>query len=226
MTTQDPFRAAEAQFRLINHQRATGQIDEVTYRNALNALRVQDAQGRWWMMQEGTGAWFVYQGGQWVQASPYPPAPQSPSAPFPSAGQTPPSASAMQEAKGKSVGGAIVKYTLIILAVFALIGAGLAIFVKDFKPEMLLGVAAAALFAWILTIRNLLAQWEGQIIDLRMERVRVRGDEDEPDTWENVLFAYIRQPNGKVKKIRAARGWKVGDYLRKSRGDTMVRKVN
>lgn len=226
MTVQDPFRAAEAQFRLLNHQRATGQIDEATYRNALNALRVQDAQGRWWMMQEGTGVWFVYEGNQWVQASPYPSAPQSPSATPPPAPQPGPAVATPQAAKGKSLGGALIKYTLIIVVIFGAIGAGLAIFVKDFKPEMLLGVAAAALFAWILTLKSLSEQWEGQIVDLRMERVRVRGDEDEPDTWEDVLFAYIRQPNGKVKKLRAARGWQVGDYLRKSRGETVVRKVN
>jgi len=124
------------------------------------------------------------------------------------------------------MGGAIIKYTVIILIIFGLIGAGLAIFVKDFQPVMLLGVAAAAAFSWILTVKSLSEQWEGQIVDIRMERVRVRGDEDEPDTWEDVRFAYVRQPNGKVKKIRAARGWQVGDYLRKSRGDTMVRKVN
>lgn len=225
MTAQDPFRAAEAQFRLLNHQRATGQIDEATYRNALNALRVQDAQGRWWMMQEGTGTWFVYQGNQWVQASPYPPAPQSSAAPPPPP-QTAYAAPAPQGATGKSMGGAVIKYTVIILIIFGLIGAGLAIFVQDFQPVMLLGVAAAAAFSWILTVKSLSEQWEGQIVDIRMERVRVRGDEDEPDTWENVRFAYVRQPNGKVKKIRAGKGWQVGDYLRKSRGDTMVRKVN
>ncbi len=226
MTAQDPFRAAEAQFRLLNHQRATGQIDEATYRNALNALRVRDAQGRWWMMQEGTGVWFVYEGNQWVQASPYPPAPQPPSPTPPPASQPGPAPEAPPATQGKSLGGAIAKYTLIILIIFGLIGAALALFVKDFQPVMLLGVAAAAALSWILTVKSLSEQWEGQIVDLRMERVRVRGDEDEPDTWENVLFAYIRQPNGKVRKLRAARGWKVGDYLRKSRGDTMVRKVN
>ena len=229
MTIQnDPFRAAEARFRWLNHQRATGQMDETAFRQELGQLRVQDAQGQWWMMQEGTGNWFVWQGNQWAPAQPPGAAPAPPASSMPpqpqygAYAQQAPAAQALPPAP--SVGGQMVKFTLVIIVIFALIGAALAIFVKDFEPVMLLGVALAAFISWFLALRSLTDAWEGTIVELRV--VRERSGSDEDDDWKDVLYAFIRQPNGKVKKQRAQQDWRVGDYLQKRKGETHIRKLN
>jgi hypothetical protein len=229
MTIQnDPFRAAEARFRWLNHQRSSGQMDEATYRAELGQLRVQDARGNWWMMQEGTGAWFVWQGNQWAPAQPYPPAPAASPPPPPqpqyagASGYQAPAAQALPPAP--SVGGQLAKLTIAIIIIFGLIGAALAIFVKDFEPVMLLGVAFAAVISWMFTLRTLTDAWEGAIVELRM--IRERSGSDDDDDWENVLYAFIRQPNGKIKKQRADPKWNVGDLLQKRKGETHIRKLN
>jgi len=229
MTIQnDPFRAAEARFRWLNHQRATGQMDETAFRQELGQLRVQDAQGQWWMMQEGTGNWFVWQGNQWAPAqppgaAPAPPAPSMPPQPqYGAYAQQAPAAQALPPAP--NVGGQMVKFTLVIIVIFGLIGAALAIFVKDFEPVMLLGVALAAFISWLLALRSLTDAWEGTIVELR--EVRERSGSDDDDDWEDVLYAFIRQPNGKIKKQRAQQDWRVGDYLQKRKGETHIRKLN
>lgn len=234
MTIQnDPFRAAEARFRWLNHQRATGQLSEAAFRQELGQLRVQDAQGRWWMMQEGTGSWFVWQGNQWAPAQPpYAPPAQPPYAPPTPAAPPQPQAGAYAQPAyaaqalppAPSVGGQMVKLTVVIIVIFALIGAGLALFVKDFEPVMLLGVALAAFISWILALRSLTDAWEGTIVELR--EVRERSGSDDDDDWEDVLYAFIRQPNGKIKKQRAQQDWRVGDYLQKRKGETHIRKLN
>jgi hypothetical protein len=90
--------------------------------------------------------------------------------------------------------------------------------------EVLLGVGAAAALSWILAVSSAASRWEGRIVDLRTERVRVN-DNDDDWHYENQTFAYIQTPNGKTRKMRAARDWQVGDYLRKVRGETGVRKI-
>lgn len=233
MTIQnDPFRAAEARFRWLNHQRATGQMDEAAFRQELSQLRVQDAQGRWWMMQEGTGNWFVWQGNQWAPAQPPYAAPPPPlTAPAPAAAPQAPYAAYAQQAPAPqamppapSVGGQMVKFTVLIIVIFALIGAALALFVKDFEPVMLVGVALAAFLSWVLALRSLTDAWEGTIVEMRTIRER-SGSDDDAD-WEDVLYAFVRQPNGKIKKQRAQHGWRVGDYLQKRKGETHIRKLN
>ncbi len=66
------FREAEGRFRRLEQARAAGTLGEQEYRAALAEVRVTDAQGRLWMLQERTGRWHVYDGAQWVPASPPP----------------------------------------------------------------------------------------------------------------------------------------------------------
>ena len=78
------YREAELAYAELERLRAEGRLDEAAYRERLHALRVFDDQGRTWMLQEGSGDWFVYDEGQWVQATPpgqpigMPPPPESP----------------------------------------------------------------------------------------------------------------------------------------------------
>jgi len=237
MTTYvaDPFRQVEAQFRWITQQRATGQLDEISFRNALSALRIQDAQGRWWTPQEGTGAWLVWNGAQWLLAAqtpaPYPPTmPGAP--PMPPAPASPYGAQmAMPGAPGaapreKSVFGQSIKYLFITLIIFGIIGVVIVIASKGQASagQVFAGVGVAALLSWLFTIRSLSQSWEGQVVDVRVVRERHRDSEGDVD-YEDVRYATIRQPSGKMRRERALADWQVGNYLRKAKGENWVRKV-
>ena len=62
------FQEAEARFHWLERYRAD--LGEQTYYAELSKLCLQDEWGRWWMMQERTGQWHVYQSGQWIPALP------------------------------------------------------------------------------------------------------------------------------------------------------------
>jgi len=49
------FQEAQARFQWLEGQRAAGRMNDQVYRGELNQLRVVDAWGRQWMMQERTG---------------------------------------------------------------------------------------------------------------------------------------------------------------------------
>jgi hypothetical protein len=80
------FTAAEKSFRALENQLVAGELDEESYRQRLLSLRVEDDQGRTWMLQERTGAWFFWNGAAWEpgepprprQVSPPPPPPPPP----------------------------------------------------------------------------------------------------------------------------------------------------
>jgi hypothetical protein len=88
---------------------------------------------------------------------------------------------------------------------------------------LLLGVALAALISLVLMLVNLSSSWSGQIVDIRVERVRTT-DEDGYTQTKNVRYAYIRRDNGKTKKMKAPRKWQVGDRLEKRRGEGRIRR--
>ena len=64
------YAQAEQAFAELERRRQAGEIDESSYRQELSALRVQDEQGRTWMLQERTGQWFVFHQGAWVASTP------------------------------------------------------------------------------------------------------------------------------------------------------------
>jgi hypothetical protein len=69
----DPSRRyvdAERTYAALERQRLSGELTEQGYKDALNALRVKDDAGHTWMLQERTGAWYVYRSGAWEQATP------------------------------------------------------------------------------------------------------------------------------------------------------------
>ena len=64
------FQQSEQQFRQLDKQFRAGQIGIEQYKTALIQLRVTDASGNIWQLQERTGAWYVFWQGQWVLATP------------------------------------------------------------------------------------------------------------------------------------------------------------
>jgi len=92
------FGLAEQNYLRLEKLRRSGQIAEEEYRAQLGALRVTDAQGRTWMLQEQTGQWHVWDGAAWQPnapegragvvrvpraTAPAPPAPAVPTSPPP-----------------------------------------------------------------------------------------------------------------------------------------------
>lgn len=232
------FTEAEERFRWLERQRRIRRLSMEEYRRALNEIRITDSAGRMWMLQELTGHWHVWDGSQWRLADPHrrTPAPQpqpqerpraqAPSPqPAPTPGPQPQAQGAAPQQASSSGGcgkfvlyGAIwaVLWTIIAIAVYFLWGRE--------EPMTMAGVGVAALLSLVITTVILLRNWEGQIVELRSERKRV--DDDDGDWhYENRLYAYIRQPNGKIRKETAQHGWQVGDRLVKRRGEMNVRKV-
>ncbi|MFP3897162.1 MAG: hypothetical protein ACLFV5_10065 [Anaerolineales bacterium] len=202
---ENPFRQAEGRFRQLTDDYSAGRMDGDSYRAALGQIRVTDAEGNLWMLQEGSGAWHRWTGSEWMDASPYERAASAPIG---------------EKAGG---GGILLKLLGVTLFWLAVIGAVL-IFVPEAGQGLALGLAAAGALSLILMTVQLLRQWEGEIIDMRQEREHVN-DEDEGYT-RTVTYAYIRQPSGKVRKQRAARDWQIGDHLQKQRGESGIRKLN
>lgn len=228
------FLEAESRFRWLENQLATGAMTEAQYRAAMNVLRVTDQNGRLWMMQERTGRWYVYLDNQWLAAEPpitRPTAPPPPlatpvyaSAPATAHRSAPRAQPRPQQQSQEKRGGCAGKF-LLYLFIWAVVWIVIAIVLyfvaaKD-EPMALLGVGAAALLSLILMLASLSSSWEGTIIDLRTERVRVQDDDD--SHWERQTFAYIQQPNGRRRKMRAMPGWEVGMHLEKRRGEYQIR---
>ena len=211
------FREAEERFRQLELQLRIRRITYEQYRAALAQVRVTDGQGRVWMLQERTGQWHVYDGTGWIPATP--PSPVGPP-PAPAVGPGPAPSAAGQ----RSGCGGIALYLVIWAVAWLVIGAGVFIWKGRDEPMILAGVGVAALLSLVLMMPALLGRWEGQIVDIRVERVRV---EDGEDDWhyENQAFAYIREASGRTRKVRAMSDWKVGDRLAKRRGDPVIHKV-
>jgi hypothetical protein len=64
------YAQAERAFAELERLRKAGQLSPAEYTARLDALRVLDEHGRTWMLQEGTGQWFVYDNDAWVAATP------------------------------------------------------------------------------------------------------------------------------------------------------------
>lgn len=221
------FHEAETRFRSLEKQRARGKLPQKQYRAELNQLRVTDQWGRLWMPQERTGQWHIYQNGRWMPARPphqappqtSPPPPPSPMPQRPGARPAPRPASQPQKGGGC---GKFILYLIIWAVFWGMFGVAVFIFIGQEEPLALAGVAGAALLSLVLMLASLSSAWEGTIIDIRTERVRV-DDDDAGWHWENVRFAYVRRANGKTKKMRPLRKWQVGDRLVKRRGETQIR---
>lgn len=225
---QDAFEQAEQRFRWYTDEWQSGRLALESYRSAINELRVTDDRGHLWMLQEGSGQWHVWTGGSWVASSPkklfpsQPPPP--PFAPRSRAVETP-RAPVDAGARGGGVFGKVLRVWLITLVIFAVIGGALLIFVADFPPEGLAGVGLAALISLVISTKSLMQSWEGRVVQVYNKRVRMHGNEGEPGTYRDILYARIQQPSGKMREVEAMPDWQEGMYLRKRKGEAEVEKV-
>lgn len=232
--TQEVFQEAERKYHWYTGEWRSGRLDLSGYRAAINRLRVNDAQDRQWMLQEGSGQWHVWTGDHWEPGMPYqqaappgPPPPPPPAQPLHSASRAPSVATPRVDGGGGTFAGGMLKYALIILATFTLFGCALLLFVPEFGVEGLAGVGLAALISFALMGRTLGKSWEGQIVELFQKRERLVSQfEDAPDDYRDVLYARIRQPSGKMREEPAMPGWQVGTYLRKPRGKAQIETVH
>ena len=104
------FQEAEGEYKKLKAQVDAGALTEEQFEARLQALMVQDEQGRWWTIGGATGQWYVHDGVNWVIGEPStpatpppvqpsgaasqataapPPAPFAPSSQVPSAGRKP-----------------------------------------------------------------------------------------------------------------------------------------
>ncbi len=65
------FITAENQFRQLTYQYEQQRISIEQYRTEISQLQVTDAYGRTWMLQEGSGQWFVFHDNQWIASDPH-----------------------------------------------------------------------------------------------------------------------------------------------------------
>ncbi len=245
------FEQATTRFQWLEGQLCAGLLNLQQYRAALNELRVTDAWGRLWMPQERTGAWFVYQDGQWqpaqppVPVAPPPtppappggfmsapplepaPAPQAASIAVPFPGSLPASPVQAQASTPPGAQGSVLmrylRSLLIWLLIWLAIGVAVAIFLTKEEPDILYGVGAAAFFSLVLMLWALGGRWKGQVTEIRIVRENT-GDAEEP-IYENVRYAFIRETNGRIRRERAMPAWQPGDWLEKRQGESTVRKL-
>ncbi len=71
------FKEAEERFYELKGRLDAGAISQEEFKAQLEGLRVQDSQGRWWMIGVQSGKWYFYDGTRWVRAEPPEEAPPS-----------------------------------------------------------------------------------------------------------------------------------------------------
>ena len=113
------------------------------------------------------------------------------------------------------------KYLLWWLVGWTVIAGIVYVFFAKETPDVMYGVAVAAGISLLFLIKMLSEKYEGEIIEVKEETYYV-SDDDGPSR-EKRLVAIIRTPNGKTKKLPAMKGYEVGNYLKKVRGEASVR---
>ena len=75
------FQEAEGEYKKLKAQLDAGALTEDQFEARLQAVMVQDEQGRWWTIGGATGQWYVHDGVNWVIDEPSaptaPPPPRS-----------------------------------------------------------------------------------------------------------------------------------------------------
>ena len=101
------FQEAEGEYKKLKAQLDAGALTEDQFEARLQALMVQDGQGRWWTIGGATGQWYVHDGANWVigePAAPATPPPARPGGAAPQAPATPPTVPPVQSSEAPSSG--------------------------------------------------------------------------------------------------------------------------
>ncbi|MHB9034546.1 MAG: hypothetical protein ACYC6L_16050, partial [Anaerolineae bacterium] len=192
------FEEATRRFRLLEQQLSANQISLDQYRAGLQQCRVIDQDGRTWMPQERSGAWYVLMDGTWVQADPaqmhlastlmQPPTP-------------PPSLAGRPDLAAKGRGGMSLLVALIIwAAICALLVLFVTLVIKQSAGLVVVGIVA--LISGLIIVLSSLNQWEGRIDDIHTSTKRTR-DNDGNMRTDRTTYAYVLTPDGKTKKIQS-----------------------
>lgn len=222
------FAQAEALYRELEEKYRQGEIDSETYRQRLGQIRVRDAQGRTWMLQEGTGRWYLWNGKQWEPGIPPGYQPQPPVAKAPAPPSTPqPTVNPQAQAttainRGTNVFGFIWRLALVI-GIWVFVTIGLIQAQNPNPTAILVWIGVGILFIGII-LWQLTRVYEGVIENIRIETEQDT-DEDGTVTTTRVTYAYIRTTNGKIQKVKARRGFQQGDRVYKRKGDWSPRKI-
>lgn len=99
---------------------------------------------------------------------------------------------------------------------------GIVIYVSTKEANIWYGILIIYFFIVVSMIFGYRAQWSGKIVEIKKDFV---GTNDDYGGRTQADFAYLELENGKKKKIRAEKGWSVGDKLEKVRGEAKVQKV-
>ena len=83
------FQEAEGEYKRLKAQLDAGALTEEQFEARLQALMVQDEQGRWWTIGGATGQWYVHDGVNWVIGEPSAPTTPPPARPSGAAPQAP-----------------------------------------------------------------------------------------------------------------------------------------
>ncbi len=62
------FEEIQQRYRALTEQRRNGRLDPQAFSQAVQELRTQDAQGRWWQIDPGSGGWLLWNGSAWEPA--------------------------------------------------------------------------------------------------------------------------------------------------------------
>lgn len=90
------------------------------------------------------------------------------------------------------------------------------------KENTLGGLAIAAVVSLFFLFKSLNDQWSGTITEIKTEQ-KYQADDDGGGETYDVDYAYISLVNGKTKKIKSKKSWKVSDKLEKRRGEAEIR---
>ena len=60
----------EAKYTILKEDFENGIINAEAFQSEVDGLRIQDEQGRYWMIGAESGAWYYYDGATWIQADP------------------------------------------------------------------------------------------------------------------------------------------------------------
>ncbi len=227
------FKEAETLFLELKRHYRQGNIDEEKYRDGLRHIRVRDDEGKIWAIEESTGRWHCFRQGKWLPETPphYTPpdisaqkrhtpshlTPAPTTRPIRVVSQAEPEKPAKKNLKIEGL-----PYLIGVVIFWISVGIGILVWGEN-NPLLVFVLSIIALITLIMTRLSCSKAWEGKIVDIRTEQVRVK---DGPEAWHNESrrMAYIRMPNGETHKERLQDDWQIGDWLVKQRGDAKIRK--
>jgi len=113
------------------------------------------------------------------------------------------------------------------LIIFVLLALFIFLLVPDpaEKVNTLKGLGIAAVISLFFVFKSLNEQWSGIITEIKTEH-KYQADDDGGGEVYDVNYAYLKLDNGKTKKIRSKRDWKVGNRLEKKKGESEVRVIS